>query len=88
MGDLHLSLVDGNTFEPHAATFIANISGFLKGADAVVTNLASAVPNEEPSTIEILRSVSAGVWVVPCLHVHFYGREGHHHQQATEVDRP
>jgi len=58
VGDLHLSLVDENTIEPQAATFVANISGFLKGADAVITNFASPVLNEGSSTVEILRSDS------------------------------
>ena len=58
VGDLHLSLVDENTIERQAATFVANISGFLKGADAVITNLASPVLNEGSSTVEILRSDS------------------------------
>ena len=56
VGDLHLALEDENTLEPQAATFLANISGVLRGADAVVTNLASSVPNEEASNVEILRS--------------------------------
>lgn len=56
VGDLHLALEEENTLEPQAATFLANISGVLRGADAVITNLASSVPDEEASSVDILRS--------------------------------
>ena len=56
VGDLHLTLADDSTVEPQAATFVANISGVLRGADAVITNLACSVPDEEASNVEILRS--------------------------------
>jgi len=55
VGDLHLALEDENTLEPQAATFLTNISGVLRGADAVITNLASSVPDEEASSVDILR---------------------------------
>ena len=55
VGDIHLALADDNTLEPQAATFVANISGVLQGADAVITNLASSV-REEAGNVEILRS--------------------------------
>ena len=55
IGDLHLLLTKQSQITPHVVSYLTNLSSIAQTADAVVTNLASEMPNEDQETVNVLK---------------------------------